>query len=102
MKWNFGKEQKLVFEKLKKEFREDKVIIIYNLEKLGVMEIDILDIAIGVVYSQPDENRKLRPIAFFSKKFLPVELNYEIYNKELLAIIKVIKEWRYYLENAKY
>jgi hypothetical protein len=31
-----------------------------------------------------------------------VELNYEIYNKELLAIVDIFKEWRVYLEGSKY
>jgi len=46
----------------------------------------------GAVYSQIDEQGKLRPVAFFSKKFLPTELNYEIYDKELLTIIAAIRK----------
>ena len=51
-----------------------------------------MDIAIGAVYSQVNEKGKLQLVAFFSKKFSLAELNYEIYNKELLAIIAAIKE----------
>jgi len=36
----------------------------------------------------------LRPIAFFSKKHSVTEYNYEIYDKELLTIIRYFKEWR--------
>jgi len=36
----------------------------------------------------------LRPIAFFSKKHSVTEYNYEIYDKELLAIIRCFEEWR--------
>jgi hypothetical protein len=35
----------------------------------------------------------LQPYAYFLKKNLPAECNYEIYNKELLAIINALKEW---------
>src|SRR5258708_16261589 len=33
-----------------------------------------------------------------SKSFNETERNYEIYNKELAAIIRALKEWRHYLE----
>ena len=36
----------------------------------------------------------LRPVAFFSKKMSPQECNYEIYDKELLAIVRAFEEWR--------
>jgi hypothetical protein len=39
-------------------------------------------------------------VAFFSKKYSPAECNYEIYDKELLAIIRTFKEWRPELEKA--
>jgi hypothetical protein len=46
----------------------------------------------GGVLSQYDKEGILRPIAFFSKKHSAVKCNYEIYNKELLAIIRYLKE----------
>jgi hypothetical protein len=44
------------------------------------------------VLSQYDEEGTLRPVAFFSKKHSIVKYNYEIYDKELLAIIRYLKE----------
>src|SRR5437588_13038409 len=41
--------------------------------------------------------RKLHPVAFHSRKLNPVERNYEIHEKELLAIMEAFKEWRHYL-----
>ena len=40
----------------------------------------------------------LYPNIFFSKKMLPAEFNYEVYNRKLLAIIKYFKEKRLDLE----
>ena len=37
-------------------------------------------------------------MAYYSRKLIPLELNYNIYNKELLAIIAVLKEWRAFLQ----
>jgi len=38
-------------------------------------------------------NGLLHLVAFYSSKLTPQECNYEIYNKELLAIIRVFKEF---------
>jgi hypothetical protein len=53
------------------------------------------------VLSQYDEEGTLRPVAFFSKKHSAVECNYEIYDKELLAIIRYLEEWRPELEGTE-
>jgi len=39
-------------------------------------------------------------VAFYSKSLSPVERNYKIHDKEMLAIIRVLEEWRYFLEGA--
>jgi hypothetical protein len=44
--------------------------------------------------SQINKSGKLKPMAYFSKKLSPAKSNYEIHDKELLAIIRAIKEWR--------
>jgi len=45
-------------------------------------------------------DRKWHPVAFYSKSLSSVERNYEIHNKEILAIICVLEEWRHFLEGA--
>lgn len=45
-----------------------------------------------------DSDSLLHPVAFFSRSMAPAELNYEIYDKELLSIFAAFKEWRHYLE----
>jgi len=61
------------------------------------MEIDASDFALEAILSQPRENRKLHLVAFHSKKFNAVEINYEIYDKELLVIVDSFQEWLIYL-----
>ena len=51
--------------------------------------------------SMNDNNAVLYPVAYFSKKQSPSECNYEIYNKELMAIIRAFEECRPHLESAK-
>ena len=42
------------------------------------------------------------PVAFFSKKIIPVETQYKTHNGKLLSIVKAFKTWRHYLENCKH
>ena len=56
------------------------------------MKTDASDYAISMCISQPDSEGRLRPVAFYSRKMIPAELNYEIHDKELLAIVKVFRE----------
>jgi hypothetical protein len=68
------------------------ILVTFDPEREIIIEIDILRFAIAAVLSQLNENRKLRPVTYFSRKILGPERNYEIYNIELLAIIKVFRE----------
>ena len=57
------------------------------------VETNALGHAIGGVLLQEKEG-KWKPIAFLSRMMQPVEINYEIYNKELLAIVEAFTKWR--------
>jgi RNase H-like domain found in reverse transcriptase len=69
--------------------------------KKTVLETDASDWASGGVLSQYGEDGILRPAAYFSAKHSPQECNYEIYDKELLAIVKALEEWRPKLEGVE-
>jgi hypothetical protein len=66
-----------------------------------VVETDASDYAIGAVLNQIGEDKKtLCPIAFFSRKLVPAEVNYDVHDKELLAIVDCFKLWRHCLEDS--
>ena len=65
------------------------------------METDSSDYVSGGVLFQKDKNGDLRPVAFFSKTMSPAECNYDIYDKELLAIIRCLEQWRPELESCE-
>ncbi|RAL65789.1 hypothetical protein DID88_005454 [Monilinia fructigena] len=90
------------FETLKQAVAEEPILLTFDPEKQIIVETDSSDFAIGAVLSQPGQNEKYQPIAFYSRKLSPAELNYEIYDKELLAIVDAFREWRVYLEGSKY
>jgi len=55
------------------------------------MKADASNFALGVILSQLRASGKLHPVAFHSRKFNATEINYEIYNKELVAIVILSK-----------
>ncbi|KAF7771012.1 hypothetical protein Agabi119p4_6986 [Agaricus bisporus var. burnettii] len=64
------------------------------------VEVDASNYGTGAVLSQEQEG-KWHPVTFMSKTLSEAKQNYEIYDKELLAIIKALKLWRHYLLDAK-
>ena len=56
--------------------------------------------ACGAVLSQRGDDGLWHLVAFMSKSFIEAECNYDIYDRELLAIIKALEEWRHYLEGS--
>jgi len=66
----------------------------FDWDKEYFVETDTSDSYTAGVLSQYDEDQTLRPVAYFSAKINPSECNYKIYNKELLAIIRALEEWR--------
>lgn len=67
-----------------------------------ILETDASDLALRLCLSQPDEQGRLHPVAYQSRKFTGPELNYDVHDKELLAIVDAFQEWRAYLKGAKY
>jgi hypothetical protein len=56
-----------------------------------MVETDASDKAIGAYLSQADDKGKLRLVVYLLRKFTPAESNYEVYDKELLAIIEAFR-----------
>ena len=53
------------------------------------------------IFFQYDDDGQLRPVVFFFCKMSPAECNYEIYDKELLAIINAFELWKSELERTE-
>ena len=57
------------------------------------METDASDYALAAILSIVNKENEVHPVAFHSHTFTTVELNYDIYDKELLAIFEAFKIW---------
>ena len=81
-----------MFKEIKNKFTKELILKIYRLELLTRVETDLLDFILEVYMVQKYKDKRWHPVAYYSKKLILLELNYNIYNKELLAIVVVLKE----------
>ena len=96
--WNEACEA--AFQEMKKAITSAPILAHYDRNKQTFLETDSSDYVSSGVLSQINEDGLLHPVAFFSKKLVAAECNYDIYDKELLAIIRCFEEWRPELEGT--
>ena len=73
---------------MKERFIKEPVLAVSDLDKKMRMEVDMSDYTTEGVLFMECEDGRWRLVAFLSKSFNKTERNYEIYNKEMLAIIR--------------
>lgn len=99
--WHWDEAQQEAFNCLKVLITTAPVLKFPDDKQPFRLEADSSDFATGAVLSQyHKEDGKWHPISFYSKSLSPVERNYEIHDKEMLAIIRALDEWRHLLEGA--
>jgi len=87
------------FKALKRAFTSAPTLVHWDPDSLMIVETDASDHALAAILStQVDSIVYL--IAFHSRAFLSMELNYDVHDKELLAIFKAFKKWQHYLEGT--
>ena len=74
------------------KFTKKLILKIYRSKLLIRVETDLLDFILKAYIVQKYKNKIWHPVIYYSRKLTPPELNYNIYNKELLAIIAVLKK----------
>lgn len=100
--WHWGPEELESFEKLKQAVTSSPILVFPDDHKPFKVEADSSNYATGAVLSQIGEDEKWHPVAFLSKSLSEVERNYDIHDKEMLAIIRALDEWRHFLEGAEH
>lgn len=89
-----------MFDDLKAAFTTSPVLIMPDPLKQYLVEVDASDFAHGGVLSQRGPDGLWHPVAYLSKALSDAERNYDIYDKELLAIVRALEIWRHYLEGS--
>ena len=82
------------FEELKERLLSAPVLRHYDPELETMLETDASDGVVAGILSQLHSDGEWHPVAFFSKTMAPAECNYEVHDKEMLAIIRSLSQWR--------
>jgi len=101
-KWEWAEKQEEAFRELKEGFTKELVLAALDLDKKMRMEVDVLDYATGGILSMECKDRIWRPVAYLSKSLNEIERNYKIYDKEILAIIRGLENWRHLLKGTQF
>ncbi|KAM9887128.1 hypothetical protein OXX69_013418, partial [Metschnikowia pulcherrima] len=87
-----------MFDSLREKLMNPPILILPQPTSTFVLYTDASNYYMGAVLNQVDEDNKLQGVvAFESRKFKGAELNYDVREKEFLAIIHALKKWRHYL-----
>ena len=85
------------FRSLKSCFASRPVLASIDYSRPFMIQTDASAFAISATLTQPDEDDVHHPVAFLSASLSPAERNYDIYDRELLAIMKAFRQWRHHL-----
>jgi len=100
--WKFDSSYQDAFNSLKKAFTSAPILTHWIPNAQLIVETDASDYALTAILSIVNEDNEVHPVAFHLCTFTAAELNYDTYNKELLAIFEAFKIWRHYLEGPAY
>lgn len=88
------------FQTLQQKLINAPLLAHYDPNCRSQIQTDASDGVIAAVFSQLGKDNLFHPVAFFSKTMQAAELNYEIHDKELLAIIRSLQQWRAELQGS--
>jgi hypothetical protein len=80
------------FDTFKMAFTSAPILIHLDPAKPFIVETDVSDFALGAILSQFGIDGSLHPVAFYSRKLISAKINYQVYDKDLLAIITAFKQ----------
>jgi len=90
-KWRWEEVQQKAFDELKQVFTTKPVLAAPDLDKEFRVEVDASNYATGGVLSMKCSGNRWRSVAFISKSLSNTEQNYEIYDKEMLVIVRCLE-----------
>ncbi|KAK3523070.1 hypothetical protein QTP86_012653 [Hemibagrus guttatus] len=102
-KLNWTDQARAAFQRLKDCFTTAPILCHPDPDRPFVVEVDASSSGLRAVLSQRHgDPGKVHPCAFYSRKLMAAEVNYDVGNRELLAIKAVLEEWRHWLEGARH
>ncbi len=90
-------------DRLKKLFSSAPILLHPDPELPFIVEVDASEVGVGAVLSQRSvSDNRVCPCSFFSRSLSSAERNYDVGNRELLAVKLALEEWRHWLEGSKH
>jgi len=87
-----------VFDNLKKQVSSISVLRHFDLKRQAILKIDALNYVKDEILSQYDDEKVFHSMIFYSKSMILAEINYHIYDKKLLVIIRCFEHWWFELK----
>ena len=100
--WNWSPSCQLSVDSLKCLFLSKPILHLPNLSAPFTVATNASKYASGAILLQTDLNGDWHPCSYLSQLFSPAERNYDIYDRELLAVIRTLKSWRHYLHGSPF
>jgi len=104
VKFEWGEAHEAAFLKIVILFTSGKTPILkhYDPDRPGLLETDASNFAIASILSQKFEDGKIHSVRFVSRKLNPAAINYDVYDKEILAVVFSLRKNRPYLQGAEH
>ncbi|XP_068508006.1 uncharacterized protein tctn1 isoform X2 [Syngnathus scovelli] len=100
--FRWSAEAEAAFQELKNRFSTAPILTLPDPSRQFVVEVDASNQGVGAILSQrAKSDNKLHPCAFLSRRLTPAEQNYDVGDRELLAVKLALEEWRHWLEGAQ-
>jgi RNase H-like domain found in reverse transcriptase len=99
-KFVWSEECQEVFDLLKKQFTEEPVLMMPDHSKPFQIQVDSSLFATGGILFQTNANGDRHPCAYLLKNLTKEQRNYDTGDRELLAIVRALKEWRHYIQGS--
>ena len=87
---------------MEERFTKELVLVVLDLDNKKKLEVSALDYTTGKVLLIKCEDKWWKLIAYLSKSLNEIEKNYEIHDKDILAVIRGLENWRHLLEGIKF
>ena len=100
--WSWSSACQHSFDTLKSLFLSKPVLHLPDPAAPFAVATDASKYASGAILLQTDSNGEWHPCSYLSQSFSPAERNYDIYDRELLAVIRALKSWRHYLHRSPF
>ena len=100
--WQWNKEQQEAFDSIKQQFCTEPILKVYDPDLPTQIEVNASGFARGGILSQKNDDGLWHPVVYCSQSMGKEECNYEIYNREMLGLIRALEDWHHFLEGITF